>query len=70
MSPDARRLPAIWLVGLPRSGKTIPAALVGAELTAAGLRSCVLDDDMQRTRLNPDLERTATGDAEAARRMG
>jgi adenylyl-sulfate kinase len=46
---------AVWITGLPSSGKTTVALLVEQELRARGLRVERLDSDVMRRLLTPDL---------------
>lgn len=60
----------VWLTGLPSSGKTTLAHGIGERLRAAGRPVEVLDGDVVRTRLAPDLGFSRRDRAENVRRVG
>jgi adenylyl-sulfate kinase len=60
--------PVVWLTGLPCAGKSTIAALVAAELRAAGRRVRVLDGDELRHAISADLGFSAADRREQARR--
>lgn len=60
----------VWLTGLPSSGKTTLAHGIGERLRAAGRRAEVLDGDVVRARLAPDLGFSRRDRAENVRRVG
>ena len=45
----------VWITGLPCSGKSTVAARVAEEVRARGRRAEILDGDIVRARLSPDL---------------
>ncbi|TAK70400.1 MAG: adenylyl-sulfate kinase [Actinomycetota bacterium] len=61
---------AVWLTGLPGSGKSTIADAVEARLHALGAHTYVLDGDNVRTGLNKDLGFTSEDRAENIRRVG
>ena len=67
---NKHRALAIWLTGLPASGKSTLAFLLEAELTRRRYRSFVLDGDDLRRGLNCDLAFSPLARAENIRRAG
>lgn len=60
---------AVWLTGLPCSGKTTIAGLVAAAVRARGRRARVLDGDVLRRSLSADLGFSPEDRCEQARRV-
>jgi len=52
---------AVWLTGLPASGKSTVARALAADLDGMGIRAAVLESDAVRREITPDA---AYGDAE------
>ncbi|RAI45840.1 sulfate adenylyltransferase subunit CysN [Rhodoplanes roseus] len=61
---------AVWLTGLPGSGKSTIAALAERRLVALGHHTMLLDGDNVRQGLNADLGFDAASRAENVRRVG
>ncbi|MBK5961541.1 adenylyl-sulfate kinase [Rhodoplanes elegans] len=66
----AQRPLAVWLTGLPGSGKSTIADLVERRLVALGHHTMLLDGDNVRQGLNVDLGFDAASRAENVRRVG
>lgn len=65
---NGQRGAVLWFTGLPSSGKTTLAQLLGKELFTLGYQVSVLDGDLLRTGLCRDLGFTAADRAENLRR--
>ena len=64
MPSDRETAFAVWLTGLPASGKSTVARALAAELAAMGIRAAVLESDAVRREISPqskydDAERDA-----------
>jgi adenylylsulfate kinase len=68
MTPIPKHPRAVWLFGLPSSGKTTLASAACRALRAEGRQVCVLDGDMLRSGLNQDLGFSDEDRAENLRR--
>jgi len=54
MRSDGDRSFAVWLTGLPASGKSTVARALAAELDGRGIRAAVLESDAVRREIAPD----------------
>ena len=61
MPSDRETAFAVWLTGLPASGKSTVARALAAELGGKGIRAAVLESDAVRREITPDA---AYGEAE------
>ena len=61
MPSDPETAFAVWLTGLPASGKSTVARALAAELSGKGIRAAVLESDAVRREITPDA---AYGEAE------
>jgi len=53
MPSDPETAFAVWLTGLPASGKSTVARALAAELTGRGIRTAVLESDIVRREITP-----------------
>ncbi len=63
MPSDREPAFAVWLTGLPASGKSTVARALAAELAGKGIRAAVLESDAVRREITPqaDVRRRGAG---------
>lgn len=64
-----QHMPVVWLTGLSGAGKSTIAQALHDMLQHQGIRSCILDGDLIRSRLCADLGFTAADRTENIRRI-